>query len=151
MIDMKELHGELVTSQKNGELTNDAKNMLLDYTNEVMEKEISQKLVFTEFSKEDILKGGREFVFKHWHNFNCEKTENPGPYFKELFRHGSIHFTKTNSKEYKAERFLESLKNMGRKILLFNLPYEIELDGSIIRKFSYVDENYYKAEEPKKE
>ena len=31
MIDMKELHSELVTSHKNGELTNNAKNMLLDY------------------------------------------------------------------------------------------------------------------------
>lgn len=150
MIDMKELHSELVTSHKNGELTNNAKNMLLDYTYDVMENDISKSLILSEFSKEELLNGGRDFVIKHWNYFNCEKTDNPLPYFKEVFKRGIASFSKLNSKEYKDERFLSSLRSMGMKILKFNLPYEIELDGSIIRKFSFTDENY-KAEEPKKE
>ena len=52
---------------------------------------------------------------------------------------GIVKYYIRNTIEYKEKRFLDSLNSMGRKILRFNLPYEIELDGSIIRKFSFVD------------
>lgn len=145
MTNPNELHSELVISNKDGKLTEKAKTLLLDYTYDVMENDISKRLIFSEFNKEELLTGGREFVFKHWNYFNCEKTDNPLPYFKEIFKRGISLFSRNNSREYKEEKFLESLKTMGRKIIRFNLPYEMEIDGPTIRKFSYVDENY-KAE-----
>jgi hypothetical protein len=63
--------------------------MLLDYTNEVME---NISIRFTKINKEEVLKGGREFVFKYWDNFNCEKFQNPGPYFKEIFKRGIANY-----------------------------------------------------------
>lgn len=101
-------------------------------------KKIYSKLK-TKLGKQELLKGGMEDILKYWKNFNTEKFKNPGPYFKELFRIGIIKYYIRNTIEYKEKRFLDSLNSMGRKILRFNLPYEIELDGSIIRKFSFVD------------
>ena len=140
MENMEELHHELMLSQKNDELTPKAKNMLVNYTKGIFEKWYESSGKYSKIGKDNLLNGGMEFVFKHWKNFNCEKFSNPAPYFKELFKRGLTHFYYTNTREYREKRFLDSLNTMGRKILRFNLPYEIELDGSIIRKFSYTED-----------
>lgn len=141
MVNMDELHQELMVSQKNDELTQKANDMLVDYTNEVFEKwyDISGKYLKTR--KEELLSGGMNFVFKHWKNFNGEKFKDPGRYFKEIFKRGLADYHYKSTKEYKEKRFLDSLHSMGIKILKFDLPYEMELDGSTIRKFSFVDKN----------
>jgi hypothetical protein len=151
MENMEELHRELMISQKNDELTPDAKNMLVNYTKEVFDEWYDGRRKYAKIDKEKLLEGGRDFVFRYWKNFNGEKFQNPERYFKELFKRSVANFYYKNTKEYREKRFLESLSDMGMKILKFDLPYEIELDGPTIRKFSYIDKNYYNAEKPKKE
>lgn len=140
MENMEELHHELMLSQKNDELTPKAKNMLVNYTKEVFEKWYESSGKYSKLGKDNLLNGGMEFVFKHWKNFNCEKYQNPGPFFKEIFKRGLANYYYKNTKEYREKRFLDALNSMGRKILKFNLPHEIELDGSTIRKFSYTED-----------
>lgn len=141
MENMEELHRELMISQKNDELTPSAKNMLANYTNEVFEEWYDKSGKYSKLGKDKLFEGGMEYVFKHWRLFNGEKFENPGPYFKEVFKRGIASYYYKSTKEYREKRFLDSLNSMGRKILKFNLPYEIELDGPTIRKFSFEDKN----------
>jgi len=141
MENMEKLHHELMVSQKNDELTPEAKNMLVNYTKDVFEEWYDGRRKYAKLGKENLLDGGRLLVFRHWKNFNCEKYENPGPYFKELFKRGLTSFYYRNTKEYREKRFLDALNTLGRKILKFDLPYEMEMDGSRVKKFSYVDEN----------
>ena len=91
MENMEELHHELMLSQKNDELTPKAKNMLVNYTKEVFEKWYESSGKYSKLGKDNLLNGGMEFVFKHWKNFNCEKYQNPGPFFKEIFKIGRAH------------------------------------------------------------
>ena len=141
MENMEELHRELMLSQKNDELTPEAKKMLVNYTNEVFEQWYDTSGKYSKMGKEELLKGGMQDIFKYWKNFNGEKFKDPGPYFKQVLKIGLAKYYYKNTKEYREKRFLDSLHSMGMKILKFNLPYDIELDGSIIRKFSYTDEN----------
>lgn len=138
---MEELHRELMLSQKNDELTLEAKDLLAELVDEIMNEWYNDTGKYSIMGKEELVKGGKESVFKYWKNFNCEKQNNPRPYFKEVFLRGVAKHYYKSTKEYKEKRFLDSLMSMGRKILLFDLPYEIELDGPTIRKFTFVDKD----------
>ena len=142
---MEELHRELMLSQNSDELTPKAKDMLVNYTNEVFEEWYDKSGKYAKMGKENLLNGGMEFVFKHWKNFNCEKFQNPGPYFKEIFKRGLAQYYYRNTREYKEKKFLDALNTMGRKILKFDLPYEMVIDGPTIKKFSYTDPNQTKT------
>ena len=116
-------------------------DVVYGYGNEIFEKWYKAGGEHVSHDKTELFNAGMEDVFKFWGEFNCENHSDPKPFFKELFKRSLAKFIKRESNEYKDKRFLDSLQTMGRKILYLNLPYEIKMDGPMIREFHFVDNN----------
>ena len=84
-ISSKELYCEIIISQARGNLSRRAKDMLILLGERTIEK-------FTYFNpddKFDCFQQGLYDLFKNWHLFNSQKSENTFAYLTEVFKRGA--------------------------------------------------------------
>jgi hypothetical protein len=83
-IDNKLLTIELIVSLAAGKLTKRAENMFI-----LMNKNLSKKFMYrNEDDRQDCLSEGLYQVFKNWHNFNPDKSDNAFAYISEIIKRG---------------------------------------------------------------
>jgi len=78
----KDFLEEIVKSKKQGELTENAKEMLILLGNKCIKK----MKYYNPIDREDCLQTGYLVMFSNWHNFDENKSQNAFAYFTEVFK-----------------------------------------------------------------
>jgi hypothetical protein len=80
----KEFLAEIILSKEQGELTENAKQMLMLLGNKCIKK----MRYYNPIDREDCLQTGLMVMFSNWHNFDPAKSNNAFAYFTEIFKRG---------------------------------------------------------------
>ena len=83
-VNAKELYIEIIVSKAQGKLTRTAEKML----NLLGEKVISKFYYSNPDDMMDCYQTGMESIYRNWHQFNPDKTNNAFAYFTEIFKRG---------------------------------------------------------------
>jgi hypothetical protein len=84
-ISPKKLYYEIIVSKAQGKLTRKAESMLIL----LADKTIQKFTYYNPDDKYDCYQQGLYDLFKNWHNFNEEKSENTFAYLTEVFKRGA--------------------------------------------------------------
>lgn len=80
----KNLYNEIIKSKEQGELTENAKQMLILLANHTINK-MSYK---DQDDKNDCLQSGILALFANWHKFDPNQSSNAFAYYTEIFKRG---------------------------------------------------------------
>jgi hypothetical protein len=108
-INNKELYCEILVSKAQGKLTRSAEKML-----ELIVKNIIVKFTYKEPEwKKDCMQEAYYIVYKNWHNFNEEKSDNAFAYFSEVVKRGLATGFKKVSKNYESTISMNGIYENG--------------------------------------
>jgi hypothetical protein len=98
----KDLYKEIIISKELGRLTPEAEKMLI-----LLAKNIMKKFSYTSGQdKEDCFSEGLYQLFKNWHNFNENKTDNAFAFYTEIFKRGVAQgYNKVYKKDYITDEY----------------------------------------------
>jgi len=92
----KELYKEILVSKAQGKLTKSAEEML-----QLIVKNIILKFQYKEPEwKRDCMQEAYYVLYKNWHNFDENKTDNPFAYYTEVVKRGLAFGFKKVTKNY---------------------------------------------------
>jgi hypothetical protein len=104
--DNKTLTSELIVSLALGKLTIKAQNMLI-----LMNKNLSRKFKYrNEDDRQDCISEGLYQVFKNWHNFDPDRSDNAFAYISEIIKRGQAQgFNRINRKDYLTGEYVRDI------------------------------------------